>query len=210
VAIRLVLADDHPVVLAGLAQVFSTDRAFEVVACTNNGAEALAAVRTFKPDVLVLDLRMPVKDGVTVLREMKRDGLTTPVVILTAVEGRDVMEAIQLGARGVVLKDMAAKLLLDAVRRVHTGGTWIEREAAGMAIDQLLHPVTKHRALSMLTPRELEVACMTAQGFPNKTVAERLSITEGTAKLHLHHVYEKLGIDGRMALVRYLRSHGVI
>jgi len=74
VAIRLVLADDHPVVLAGLAQVFSTDRAFEVVACTNNGAEALAAVRTFTPDVLVLDLRMPVKDGVTVLREMKRTG----------------------------------------------------------------------------------------------------------------------------------------
>jgi two-component system nitrate/nitrite response regulator NarL len=211
VVIRLVLADDHPIVLDGLAQLFASDPDCEVVARVTDGEQALKAVREHKPDILVLDLRMPVKDGVTVLRELRNEALPTQVVLLTAVESDDLFDAIRLGARGVVLKDMASKLLLDAIRNVHAGGTWIERNTAGAALDRLHgHDSQKSGALSTLTSRELEVARLTAQGLPNKTVADRLGITEGTAKLHLHHVYEKLGIDGRMALVRYLQGYGAI
>jgi DNA-binding NarL/FixJ family response regulator len=208
--IRLVLADDHPIVLQGLEQLFLFEADFAVVACVTNGAEALQAVRTHQPNILVLDLRMPVMDGLAVVREINRDALPTKVVVLTAIEGDDVLEAIELGVRGVVLKDMALQLLVRAVREVHAGGTWIERNAATNAVDRLLQRNAGIREIAAtLTPREMEVARMIAQGVPNKMVAHRLRITEGTAKLHLHHVYEKLGLDGRMALARYLQSKGL-
>jgi DNA-binding NarL/FixJ family response regulator len=210
-AIRLVLADDHPVVLAGLAEIFKAEGDFEVVACVSDGAQALAAVREHKPDVLVLDLRMPVKDGVAVLREMKEEALPTPVVLMTAVDSGDLLEAIQLGVRGVVLKDMAAKLLVRAVREVHVGRKWIEKGTATQAMDKLLQREAAAGEVGhALTLRELQISRLVASGERNSAVAEKLSITEGTVKLHLHNIYRKLGIDGRMALVQYLRSKGLI
>jgi len=204
--LRVVIADDHPIVLAGLADILR-DEGFEVVARAANGADALHAVRAHEPDILVLDLRMPVKDGLDVLRELQKEGLRTRVVVVTAAEGQEVTEAIRLGVRGVVLKDMAAKFIVDAVRRVHAGGSWIERNAAGAALGQLVNRnAQRGGVLAALTPRELQIARMTADGLRNKMVANRLAITEGTAKLHLHHVYEKLGVDGRVALARYLRN----
>jgi DNA-binding NarL/FixJ family response regulator len=209
--IRLVLADDHPVVLDGLAQLFAAEKDFNVVARASNGDEALSALRRHEPDVLVLDLRMPGKDGLAVLRELRREGLSTRVVVLTAAsDNGDVFEAINLGVEGVVLKDMATSLLLRCVREVHAGKKWIERGVATDAVDALRHQQSSQRDIEkILTPREFQVARLTAKGHPNKVVAERLSITEGTAKLHLHHVYEKLGVDGRMALERFLRSTGL-
>jgi len=209
--IRLVLADDHPIVMDGLAQLFGTQSDFDIVARAADGDETLLAVRRHQPDVLVLDLRMPGKDGLAVLREMRREGLSTRVVVLTAsTESGEVFEAISLGVEGVVLKDMATSLLLRCVREVHAGGKWIERGAATAAVDALRNRQSMQRDFEvLLTPRELDVARLTARGYPNKVVAERLSITEGTAKLHLHHVYEKLAVDGRMALARYLQSRGI-
>jgi len=207
--IRLVLADDHPIVLDGLAQLFLLEPDISVVACARDGDEALQAVRKFQPDILVLDLRMPAMDGLAVIREMKRDAVPTKVVVLTGADGDEVLEAIELGVQGVVLKELAPKLLMRAVREVHAGGTWIERGAATRAVDRLVQRDAWLRKIAAtLTPREMEVARMITTGLPNKTVAERLGITEGTAKLHLHHVYEKLGLDGRMALARYLQSRG--
>ncbi len=208
--IRLVLADDHPIVLEGLAQLFASEPDCEVVARATDGDQALLAVRELRPDILVLDLRMPRKDGLAVLREMQREASRTRVVVLTAVDNDDLLEAIRLGVRGVVLKDMASKLLLRAVRAVHAGGKWIEKDTATHAMDKLLEREAGLQDLShALTSRELEVARLIAKGLSNKEAAKQLTITEGTAKLHLHHVYEKLNIDGRMALVRYLRSKGL-
>jgi len=207
--IRLVLADDHPIVLDGLAQLFSTERGFEVVACAATGEEALAAVTQYQPDIVVLDLRMPGKGGVEVLRAIKSAGLPTRVVILTAAESDDVLEAIRMGVEGVVLKDMATQLLVRCVRAVHSGSKWIEKVLATRALDALLAREAGARDVATrLTPRELEIALLIAQGFSNKAVAARLSISEGTAKLHLHHVYEKLGLEGRVALAWYLRTKG--
>ena len=208
--IRLVLADDHPIVLDGLEQLFLLEKDCEVVTRARNGDEALRAVRQFQPDVLVLDLRMPGMDGLAVLEEMRREALPTRVVILSAMNSDDLFEAIRLGARGVVLKDMAPRLLVQCVRTVHAGGKWLEKGVATCAVDKLLECEAGIKAMAeTLTPRELQVARMIAKGVPSKTVASRLAISEGTAKLHLHHVYEKLKVEGRVGLMRFMHSRGL-
>ena len=209
-SIRLVVADDHPVVLDGLKQVFSFEPDFEIVAQARNGDEALDAVRQHHPDIAVLDIRMPGRDGLAVLREITREKLPTRVVILTAAGQDDVFDAIRMGVRGVVLKDMAPRLLVHCIREVHAGRRWLENGYATHAVEKLLQrEAGTHDVAKALTPRELQIARMTVKGMPNKAIAEKLSITEGTAKLHLHHVYEKLKVSGRMALVQYLQNRGL-
>jgi len=132
-SISLVLADDHPIVLDGLAQLFSAEPDFEVLGRASNGDEALDAVRRHRPDILVLDLRMPGKDGFSVLRELRRERLRTQTVVLTALAQDHITDAIRLGARGVVLKDMSPKLLVQCVREVHSGRKWLEKGAAAHA-----------------------------------------------------------------------------
>jgi DNA-binding NarL/FixJ family response regulator len=208
--IRLVLADDHPIVIAGLTRLFSLEPDFDIVAAVATADEALRCVRTLCPDVLVLDIRMPGKDGLAVLREIRHDKLATRAIVLTATDEGEVAEAIELGAWGVVLKDMAPQLVVRCIRDVAAGRKWIDKGSATYAVNKLLNRESGVTALAKtLTARELEVARMVCTGMQNKMVAARLSITEGTAKLHLHHVYEKLKVDGRMGLVRYLQSHGV-
>ena len=208
--IGLVLADDHPVVLAGLDWLLSLERDLEILARATNGNEALSAVRQYHPDILILDLLMPGKDGLSVLREMREEKSATRVVVLTGVGGDDVLESIRLGAQGLVMKDMATKLLVRCIREVHAGRKWLDRTSATRALDKMLSREAGLQACAhKLTPRELEIACLTARGMPNKAVAEQLSITEGTAKLHLHHVYQKLNVDGRMGLMQHLRSRGL-
>ena len=208
--IRLVLADDHPIVLAGLTRLLSLEPDFDLRGTAANGAEALRLVRELRPDVLVLDLRMPVKDGLAVLREMAGEKLATRVVVLTATDEGEVAEAIELGARGVVLKDMAPQLLVRCIREVAAGRRWVDRTSATQTVNRLLQREASVNALARtLTSRELEVARMVGKGMHNKLVAAKLSITEGTAKLHLHHVYEKLQVDGRLGLIRYLQNHGL-
>jgi two-component system, NarL family, nitrate/nitrite response regulator NarL len=208
--VRLVLADDHPIVLDGLVRVLSLEPDFAIVATAKNGDEALDAIRRHRPDVAVLDIRMPGKDGLAVIREMTREQLPTRAVILTAAEQEEVFEAIRMGVSGVVLKDMAPKLLVHCIREVHAGRRWLEKGYATHAVERLLQREAGAKDVARaLTPRELQVAQMTAKGMHNKAIAEKLSITEGTAKLHLHHVYHKLNVTGRVALMQYLQSRGL-
>ena len=208
--IRVALADDHPIVLAGFQQLLAGEPDIQVVATVTRGKDVVDAVRDHHVDVLVLDLRMPGMDGVEVLRELQRQRVETHVVILTASESDQVLEAIRLGAQGVVLKDMTLELLVRCVRAVNAGHKWIEKALATRALDHMLMRSSGERDLNaLLTARELEVARLVAQGLSNKSVAARLNITEGTVKLHIHHVYAKLGLDGRMALSQFLRSKGI-
>ena len=211
VPIRLVLADDHPIILAGLVYLFAAEPGLTVVAQATTGESALDAVRQHRPDVLVLDLRMPGLDGLGVLAALRNEASTTRVVLLTASDSDDVLKAVHMGVDGVVLKDMAPQLLIRCVRAVHAGSKWIEKVVANRAIERLLLRESGERELAArLTPRELEVARLIAQGMSNKSVAGKLDISEGTVKLHVHHVYEKLKLDGRMALAEYLRTRGLI
>lgn len=208
--IRIVAADDHPIVLAGMVDYFSSEPDFEIVAQVRSGVEALDAVRRLHPDVLVLDLRMPGMDGLAVLREMNRDGTSTKVVVLTAVDNADVVEAVVMGARGVVMKDMAASDLVRCVREVAAGRKWLQNGVATRTVERLLERKSGLRTTrEVLTRREAEIALLVAEGLPSKAIARKLSITEGTAKLHLHHVYEKLGLSGRIALLQYVQHHGI-
>ena len=210
-SIRVVIADDHPIVVDGLEGLLRAAGGFQVVARCQDGSEALEALEEHRPDILVLDLRMPGLGGLDVLREMRARGLETRVAVLTAaVDEDEVLEAIRLGVKGVVLKEMAPNLLVQCLRKIHTGGQWIEKESLRKAVDKLLRREAAAREVaSALTPKEIEVVRMAARGQRNKEIADRLFISEGTVKVHLHNIYEKLGIDGRMALSLWARERGI-
>lgn len=209
--ISLVIADDHPLVLGGLEALLATQPDLSVVARCADGEAALEAVERLRPDVLVLDLRMPQMNGLDVLRQLKDKALPTRTVMLTAaIDEDEAVELLRLGVRGVVLKEMAPQLLVQCIRRVHEGGLWIERTSMARALERVLRREDAERAAAaVLTPRELDVVRCVAQGLRNKEIARRLGINEGTVKLHLHHIYEKLGIDGRVALILHAREKGL-
>ena len=209
--IRVVLADDHPIILDGLEVLFRMEHDIQVVARCVNGEEALQAVRQHRPDILILDIRMPGKDGLAVLREMNDDDLPTQVVLLTvALDEEETMEALRLGVRGVVLKEMAPQMLVQCIRKVHAGEQWLERRSVGRALEKLLWRETGTREVArVLTPREIEIVRMVAAGLRNKEIADRLSISEGTVKIHLHHIYEKLHLNGRLELALYAQDRGL-
>jgi DNA-binding NarL/FixJ family response regulator len=199
--IRIALVDDHQIVLHGLEQLFERHDDFTVVAACSDGATAIAAVAERDPDVLVLDLRMPGGSGLDVLRALAgRHEKCRRVLLTAAIRDDEVMEAIKLGVTGLVLKESAPEVLLECVRAVHAGRQWIERDTVTRALQSAVARGSGGAA-ETLTPRELEIVRMVAQGLRNKAIAERLSISEGTVKVHLHNIYEKLGVDGRLELV---------
>jgi DNA-binding NarL/FixJ family response regulator len=212
VPIRLVLADDHPIVLDGLESLFRLEPDFEVVARCANGEESLKAVRRHRPDVLLLDIHMPGKDGLTVLRELQREKVPTKVVLLAAaLEEEDVLEALRLGVRGMVLKEQAPQTVVRCVRQVHAGEPWIETYAFGRALHTRLQREAGERETArVLTPREIEMVRMVARGLRNKEMSERLAIREGTVKIHLHHIYRKLQVESRVELILYAQSKKLV
>jgi two-component system nitrate/nitrite response regulator NarL len=210
--ISVVIADDHPIVLAGLETLLQREPHISVVAQCTDGIEALRAVTKHQPDVLILDLRMPRADGIVVLQQMKKDGVTTRVVLLAAVIEDDVLlDAIRLGARGVVLKEMAPRSLVDCLREVHAGRQWFEAQAIGDAIEKMVRREAASKEISSsLSRRELDVVRAVAQGLRNREIGERLGIAEGTVKLHLHTIYTKLGVDSRTALIVKLNEKSFV
>ena len=210
--IRLVLADDHPIVLNGLESLFHLEADFQVLARCVNGEETLAAVRRHRPDVLILDIHMPRKDGLEVLRDLEKDQLPTKVVLLAAaLEEHEVLEALRLGARGMVLKELAPQLLVQCVRKVHAGGKWLEKQLSARALETLVRRDADARdGKRDLTPRERDIVVMATAGLPTKEMARRLSISEGTVKIHLHNVYKKLKVQNRVELVLYAQSKKLV
>ena len=210
--IRLVVADDHPLILEALQQLFGLEDDFQLLACCRTGTETIQAVKNFQPDVLILDVRMPDHGGLAVLREMHQEHSPTRVVLLTVgLEEKQALEAIRLGVQGVVLKEMASHLLVQCVRKVHAGGQWLERHSASRALATMLrHQEGTRDVTGLLTPRELEIMRLAAQGLRNKRIADVLAISEGTVKIHLHNVYKKLPIDSRLALTLYARDKGLV
>jgi DNA-binding NarL/FixJ family response regulator len=206
--IDVVIADDHPIVLAGLTQLFRQEAGMRVVATCVNGLETLDAVRVQRPDILLLDLNMPKLDGLRVLRALASERIVVHTIVLTAeVDAADVSAVRAAGARGIVLKDLSPHHVIDCVRRAYAGSEWIEflgrsREAAPETSDP-------EEPLG-LTPRELELATLVSGGLRNRDVATRLGISEGTAKLHLYNVYKKLGVANRVELVLRMRRAGLL
>lgn len=195
--IRLLLVDDHPVVRDGLRGMFANEARFEIVGEAGSGNEAVAKAAVLRPDVVLMDLRMPGGDGVEAIRRIKERGLDSRVLILTTYDTeRDVLPAIEAGATGYLLKDTPRLELLSAVEATARGEGVLSPPVSSRLMDQVRQP--RKEAVS---DRELEVLRHVAVGSTNREIAERLFISEATVKTHLLHVFAKLGVKDRAAAV---------
>ncbi len=210
-SIRLVLADDHPFILDALEGLFRLEEDVEIVARCSDGVQAIEAVGKHDPDIIILDMRMPGADGLAVMRALREMSSRTQVILLAAaVADWELVECLRLGVRGVVLKEMAPAKLVQCVRRVHAGHVWVEKQSITQAVDLVLRREAGGRELAgHLTRREVEIVHLVAAGLHNKEIARRLTVTEGTVKVHLHNIYAKLGVDGRMELLKYAQERGL-
>jgi DNA-binding NarL/FixJ family response regulator len=205
-SISLVLVDDHPVVLNGLQQLLGSEPDFEVLATCGTAEEGLRAVESLHPDVLVLDLKLPGQDGLDVLRRLDPSRRPAVVVLTASHDENELLDAARLGARGVVLKAMAPRVLEDCIRTVHAGGRRLNVDGVDL-VQRLVDRRTAETELGeSLTPRELEIVRLIALRLDNQEIAERLAISVGTVKIHLHHVYDKLHLHGRRELQQYLQN----
>lgn len=211
--IRIAIADDHPVVRKGLAQFFADEDDLEVIAQCADGEELVEVLRSSKPpDVAIIDLRMRRMGALDVLRYLREKAMPSNVIILAGNIGDDeVVEAMRLGVKGILLKEMAPNLLVQSIRKVAAGGVWLEKDAVARAMERLLQVEERVQEIrQILTAREIDVVRMLAKGLVNREIAEKLFISEGTVKTHLHTIYEKLGVKGRLQLVKYAGEHGLL
>lgn len=205
---RLLIADDHPLVLRGVEGLFDPTE-FEIVALCTDGVVALEQIRAGVCDLAVIDLHMPGASGLQVLREVRDAGLDVKIIILTAtVDDASLIELINRNVDGLVLKETAASVLISCVQSVRGGKPWIDRDAMARAIRALTLTEARDPG-ARLTGRETQVAQLVAAGLRNKEIADRTNISEGTVKMHLHNIYQKIGIGTRTELAIYVRESGL-
>jgi DNA-binding NarL/FixJ family response regulator len=198
--IRLLIADDHPVVRDGLSGIFESDPGFEVLGQAADGAQAVDLAERLGPDVVLMDLRMPGTDGLGAIAEIARRRLAARVLVLTTYDtDADVLPAIQAGATGYLLKDAPRTELLRAVRAAARGESVLSPSVASRVLGRVRRP--SNDVPDDLSPRELEILELVARGTTNREAAKRLFISEATVKTHLLHIYAKLGVNDRAAAV---------
>jgi two-component system, NarL family, nitrate/nitrite response regulator NarL len=202
----VVLVDDHPLVLDGLEQLLSATPEFKVIARCTTAADGLKAAKTLGPDVVVLDLTLPDDSGLNVLRALDAKSRPAVVVLTASHDEEELLAAVRLGARGVVLKAMAPRVLEDCIRTVHAGGQWLRVEGVDLSERLARRQRIETELAELLTPREVEILILAAAGLDNDQIAARLAISVGTTKIHLHHVYDKLKLNGRRDLQEYLAA----
>ncbi len=216
--IRILIADDHPIVRDGLRKLLSLEDDFEVVGEANDGREVLDLIQEVEPDVLLLDLRMPNLDGLSTLQAMQQTGKRTKVIILTASEDKnEFVQAMKLGCSGIVLKQTAPELIVKSIRKVNAGEIWLDSHTTAAVMRQFATATEaggangggKSRERSPLSTREREIVQLVAQGYKNKEMAEKMFISEQTVKNHLHNIFDKLGVSDRLELALYAIHKGL-
>ena len=213
--VRILLADDHTIFRDGLRKLLEAEPDLEIAGEAGDGAEAINLVQQAKPDVLLLDLAMPRVPGLEALREVI--ALKTPVktILLTAaIEKRQIIEALQVGARGVVMKDAATQMLIRAIRTVIAGQFWVGREAVSDMSAYLKHQIATQPAPKAkgygLTRREIEILGTIVAGLSNKEIAQKFSLSEDTVKHHLTNIFDKVGVSSRLELALFAINNQLI
>jgi DNA-binding NarL/FixJ family response regulator len=207
--IRILIADDHPVVRDGLVAILNTQPDFEIAAVAEDGQEAVELAATLRPDVILLDLEMPRLDGAAAIRQMRAADPNVRVIVFTAYDTDErILTAVQAGAQGYLLKGAPRQELFEAVRIVHAGGSLLQPVVAF----KLLRQVSREAEIGVepLTPREQEVLQLIAQGLQNKEIAAQLVISERTVKFHVSAILSKLGAGNRTEAVTMAVQQGVI
>lgn len=210
-AIRIVIAESNPLSRDGLRALLQSERGLRVVGEAANGEAAVAMVRQFEPDILLLDMTLPQMGGTDVLRQLAAAALQVRVLVLTADIGtNETVQALNLGARGLVLKTSPSTMLFEGIQRVMAGGYWVSPDCIASLVERLRHTpphFTPRNTKFGLTTRELEVITEVTSGYSNSEIAGRLSLSEQTVKHHLTHVFDKLGVYSRVELVLFAVNH---
>ncbi len=200
---RVLVVDDHALFRTGVANIINQEHDLRVVAEAGNGVEAVAAYERHRPDVTLLDLRMPVMDGVEVVRRVRALDPQARVIVLTTYDTDDeIARALKAGAKAYVLKDISADDLIACIRAVLAGKTYLAPAAAAKLAEGVTHV--------QLTPRELATLRLTADGKANKEIASELGISERTVKTHLGHLFEKLGVTSRTEAIKVATRRGLV
>ena len=215
--VRIVIADDHPIFRDGLRKLLEEEPGLEVVGEAADGGQAVELARERKPDVLLLDLAMPGHPGFEALRALSDEPGGPRTIVLTAsIERRQIVEALQLGARGVVLKEAATQLLLKSIRAVMAGEMWVGRDSVHDLVQYLRSggggaplPAAAPKGFG-LTPREMEIVTTIVAGYSNREIAKQLSISEDTVKNHLTNVFDKVGVSSRLELALFAVNNRLI
>ena len=203
-SVRILLADDHPLTRSGIAEFVRREESFELVAEADDGAEAWEKIKELRPDVALLDIRMPGYDGVTVAQKVKNEGLNTAIVMLTSYDAQQyVIASLRAGARGFVLKTVSPKELTTAINTVAKGGLYLDPEVASVMGEQDFIP-------EQLSVREREVLLLAAKGLSSKEVAKKLFISERTVQTHLASIYDKLGSRHKTEALLLALKYGVV
>ncbi len=209
--LRLIVAHRYPLFAHAVQGSFEETEDFKVVALCEDGESTIRAVGLYRPDVVLVDIDIPGKDGLNVLREIKAMNMPTRVVLFTdELAERQAAQALRANVDGIVPKTAKAKTLIECVRKVTAGVQWIEQDVLRQLVDRLIVATPISHGEGCLTPAERKVLEFVAEGLVNKEIADRLQISEGTVKNHLHNVYVKLGISGRREVVRHARETGLL
>ena len=209
--ICILIADDHSIVREGLKQLLDLEEDFKVVGQASNGVETIEKVKQLKPDVLLLDINMPIMNGINALRKIKEEGLKTNVVILTLHEDREyLLETMQIGATGYILKDSDSATLYRAIRDAYNGESYIQPKLAAELVKEFNKPKgAKIKMENELTQREYEVLTLIAEGRNNKEIADELFISEKTVKNHVSNIFRKLNVSDRTQAAIYAFKNNI-
>ncbi len=205
----VVIADRHPVVLQGLTNVLRAERGFKVVACCSDGTDCIEAIRSLVPDIAVLDISLPGLTGLEILTIANSENLSTRLVFFTAsVEDRELVILAAAGAYGVILKDVALEILVQSLRQVADGQRLLPLPPSDQTVPrEQRNAANTENVLSVLTDRERQIMRLVSEGLSNKEIGRRLNIVDGTIKVHLHNIFQKLEISNRTVLAALAISH---